>query len=92
MSFRAADWLFSHSDDLDSAVASVLQSPGGAAPTASSPSGGGSREGLVFDTGMRTGGEGEGMYDLVAVISHIGRGTALRCLPLFAFCTVLLPF
>mmetsp|Transcript_62 Transcript_62/g.92 ORF Transcript_62/g.92 Transcript_62/m.92 type:complete len:885 (-) Transcript_62:589-3243(-) len=62
---RAADWLFSHMDDLDSAVASVLSAPaagraaGGAGPAAAS---------RVLD--------GPGQYELVGFISHMGSNTA----------------
>lgn len=55
---RAADWLFSHMDDLDSAVAAL----GGDAPAGGG--GGGGAEDY---------GDGVGDYSLVGFISHMGR-------------------
>jgi ubiquitin carboxyl-terminal hydrolase 5/13 len=56
---RAADWLFSHSDDLDGAVAALSggSSGGGSAPAAGSS---------TYDDGV-------GDYCLVGFISHIGK-------------------
>jgi len=54
---RAADWLFSHADDLDGAVAALGSSDAGAG------GGGGAEE---YDDGV-------GEYSLVGFISHIGR-------------------
>ncbi|CAL5228914.1 g12137 [Coccomyxa viridis] len=65
---RAADWLFSHSDDLDAAVASVnapAASSGQQPSAASAPAGG---EPAVND--------GPGKYTLVGFISHMGSNTA----------------
>ena len=60
---RAADWLFSHSDDLDAAVAEVLGGGGGGG-------GGGEGEGAAqYD-------DGPGQYDLLGFISHMGSNTA----------------
>ena len=64
---RAADWLFSHSDDLDGAVAQVMGGGGGG--------GGGG------DTGGDGGGgdvvnDGPGQYELLGIISHMGNNTA----------------
>ncbi|KAK9828649.1 hypothetical protein WJX72_001313 [[Myrmecia] bisecta] len=63
---RAADWLFSHTDDLDSAVAAVL-SAGGSGAAAASEAGGGATAKL---------GDGRGQYSLVGFISHMGSNTA----------------
>lgn len=72
---RAADWLFSHSDDLDGAVAGVLSATD-SAPAGGAPEGSGAREELVYDSGFLPSTDGSvGCYDLVAVISHIGRNT-----------------
>jgi ubiquitin carboxyl-terminal hydrolase 5/13 len=57
---RAADWLFSHSDDLDSAVAAL---DGGG-----ESGGGGGDSGSAEDYD-----DGVGEYSLVGFISHIGR-------------------
>eukprot|EP01035_Chromulina_nebulosa_P019934 gene19934-25897_t len=57
---RAADWLFSHVDDLDRAVAEILHPS--QAPIASHI------ENPVID-------DGEGKYSLLAIISHIGKNT-----------------
>jgi len=63
---RAADWLFSHMDDLDTAVAQALGGGGGAAPPAEA--GAGSAEEPVND--------GRGVYDLLGFVSHMGANTA----------------
>ncbi|KAJ9512241.1 hypothetical protein QJQ45_012796 [Haematococcus lacustris] len=67
---RAADWLFSHMDDLDAAVAKVLAPPLGGQPQAPSSAAGDSAGGkaAVLD--------GPGQYELQAVISHMGSNTA----------------
>mmetsp|Transcript_68644 Transcript_68644/g.123711 ORF Transcript_68644/g.123711 Transcript_68644/m.123711 type:complete len:837 (+) Transcript_68644:196-2706(+) len=57
---RAADWLFSHSDDLDGAVAAL----GGPA----AGSGGSTGAAADFDDGV-------GEYSLVGFVSHIGKNT-----------------
>merc|ERR1712039_27243 len=56
---RAADWLFSHSDDLDGAVAALS---GGSTGGGSAPAAGSSK----YDDGV-------GDYCLVGFISHIGK-------------------
>jgi len=61
---RAADWLFSHMDDLAAAVASVNSS----SSSSGGGGGGGSSNGAEFS-------DGEGRYDLVGFISHVGRNT-----------------
>mmetsp|Transcript_67027 Transcript_67027/g.187406 ORF Transcript_67027/g.187406 Transcript_67027/m.187406 type:complete len:831 (+) Transcript_67027:144-2636(+) len=60
---RAADWLFSHVDDLDGAVAALSAGGGGGG-------GGGAAGGAEasFD-------DGRGEYSLVGFVSHIGRHT-----------------
>ena len=57
---RAADWLFSHMDDIDSAVAALESTSSGASslPTSSTP---------LED--------GEGSYNLIGLVSHIGKNT-----------------
>ena len=63
---RAADWLFSHVEDLDQAVAEAL---GRSAPAA----GGNTNQG---DSRSNNGlDSGDGKYTLFAIISHIGRNT-----------------
>ena len=82
---RAADWLFSHSDDLDGALAQELY--GG--PTARSNSGGGGGggggpAGAAGAAGAAGGGggapeaasDGPGTYELLAIISHMGSNTS----------------
>lgn len=59
---RAADWLFSHSDDLDFAVSQVL----GTASTGAPPS----EQRLDVDPKSS-----RGAYRLTAIISHMGRNT-----------------
>lgn len=58
---RAADWLFSHSDDLDGSIAALS---GDAAAASSTPSGSGPR----LD-------DGPGVYKLRGFVSHVGRNT-----------------
>jgi len=60
---RALDWIFSR-DDLDQAVAEILSSNSGASATATAGS-----------TGDEEVDDGEGLYTLVAIISHIGKNT-----------------
>eukprot|EP01036_Dinobryon_divergens_P026939 gene26942-35638_t len=72
---RAADWLFSHLDDLDVAVAEVLSTQlGGGGESTGGQSVGSSSDrsqlGKPIDAD-----DGNGQYALVAVISHIGRNT-----------------
>lgn len=57
---RAADWLFSHMDDLDGAIA-ALESP--AAAAASGP-----KAEVPLE-------DGEGNYSLIGLVSHIGKNT-----------------
>ena len=67
---RAADWLFSHADDLDAAVAS-LDSTGrttGAADTGGPASGGGASGAAL--------GDGPGRYRLRGMVSHVGKNTS----------------
>ncbi|KAL0051048.1 hypothetical protein WJX82_001112 [Trebouxia sp. C0006] len=61
---RAADWLFSHADDLDSAVAAVS---GAAAPEAAAS---------TQDAAPSKLDDGPGQYELVGMVSHMGRNTA----------------
>jgi len=58
---RAADWLFSRTDDLESAVAAALGEGGGG--------GGGGGAAAAED-------DGPGEYDLVGFISHMGSNTS----------------
>ncbi|KAL3152058.1 hypothetical protein ABBQ32_001169 [Trebouxia sp. C0010 RCD-2024] len=62
---RSADWLFSHADDLDSAVASA--NGAGAPQAAASP---------AADVGPSKLDDGPGKYELVGIVSHMGRNTA----------------
>ena len=62
---RAADWLFSHMDDLESAVASVLSAA--ATPAATLPAGGAASDAAA---------DGPGIYELAGFISHMGSNTA----------------
>ncbi|KAG5191063.1 hypothetical protein JKP88DRAFT_347491 [Tribonema minus] len=59
---RAADWLFSHADDMDAAVAAANGAGAVAAPAGSA---GGADDAAIDD--------GEGKYTLVGFISHVGR-------------------
>eukprot|EP00041_Stephanoeca_diplocostata_P039652 m.1637331 g.1637331 ORF g.1637331 m.1637331 type:complete len:115 (-) comp25724_c0_seq1:1711-2055(-) len=61
-SARAADWLFSHMDNLDGAVAEVL----GAAAQSSGVDG----SGAAADAD-----DGPGKYTLCGVVSHLGKNT-----------------
>jgi ubiquitin carboxyl-terminal hydrolase 5/13 len=61
---RAADWLFSHADNLDASVAEVY------GQSAANATGGATNAGEAD-----LGDDGEGKYSLMAVISHIGRNT-----------------
>jgi ubiquitin carboxyl-terminal hydrolase 5/13 len=58
---RAADWLFSHMDDLDGAIAN-LQSPG------SNHDGASSAPQVPLE-------DGDGKYTMVGIVSHIGKNT-----------------
>lgn len=59
---RAADWLFSHMEDLDGAIA-ALDSAAAATASSSAPK---------STTPLE---DGEGKYNLVGLISHIGKNT-----------------
>jgi len=61
---RAADWLFSHADDLDGAVASLASG----AAAAGGGGGGGGASAVAEDDGPST-------YTLRAMVSHIGKNT-----------------
>jgi len=65
---RAADWLFSHSDDLDGAVAQLSAAAGAGASSGSGGGGGGS-------TTAAPPVDGPGIYKLRAMVSHIGKTT-----------------
>ena len=58
---RAADWLFSHMDDLDGAIAALQSKQSSSAP---SP---------LTSTQVE---DGDGRYNLVGMISHIGKNTS----------------
>jgi len=58
---RAADWLFSHAEDLDGAVAALQ---------------GGSNGANASSGGTQNFGDGTGDYSLVGFVSHIGRHTS----------------
>jgi ubiquitin carboxyl-terminal hydrolase 5/13 len=62
---RAADWLFSHTEDLDQAVAEALG-------RTTTPSTGNTTQGSSSANNMD---DGDGKYSLLAIISHIGRNT-----------------
>lgn len=66
---RAADWLFSHMDDLDSAVKSVME----AAPAAATGPVGTAGPEAEDGGGLM---DGTGMYELVGFVSHMGSNTA----------------
>ena len=57
---RAADWLFSHMDDLDEAIAALSTSDSGSAPIAAPK--------VPLE-------DGSGEYTLVGTVSHIGKHT-----------------
>jgi len=59
---RAADWLFSHMDDLDGAIA-ALENTSASAPASSAPK---------PTTPLE---DGDGKYNLVGLVSHIGKNT-----------------
>jgi ubiquitin carboxyl-terminal hydrolase 5/13 len=61
---RAMDWIFSHMDDLDAAVR--------AANSASEGGGGGAGGDASSESPLD---DGEGVYSLLAIVSHIGRNT-----------------
>lgn len=59
---RAADWLFSHMDDLDGAIANLQGND------AAGGSGEAAKQKLELE-------DGEGKFDMVGMISHIGKNT-----------------
>lgn len=65
---RAADWLFSHAEDMESAVAALAGVPeaGAASAGAAGAAGGGARD---YE-------DGPGEYELLGFISHIGKNTS----------------
>lgn len=68
---RAGDWLFSHMDDLDSAVQSVMgaqQAAGQAAAQGGAAQAGAGGAGRLLD--------GPGKYELVGFVSHMGSNTS----------------
>ena len=60
---RAADWIFSHMDDLDGAVEAALAAPAGGAPAPPAP-------------GADDMDDGDAVYELKGLVSHIGANTA----------------
>ena len=60
---RAADWLFSHADDLDAAIAEAEGRKGGSAEEGGASVGGSKCE------------DGPGQYRLAGILSHIGKNT-----------------
>lgn len=67
---RAADWLFSHMDDLDSAIAAAeaARSTGGADSSSAAAGGVAAASSLPLE-------DGPGQYVLKCMISHIGKNT-----------------
>ncbi|KAL7521752.1 hypothetical protein ACHAWX_006432 [Stephanocyclus meneghinianus] len=61
---RAADWLFSHMDDLDAAIASL-----GINTSTNAPDNGAEKNSRPLD-------DGDGKYALIGLISHIGKNTS----------------
>ena len=66
---RAADWLMSHMDDLDAAVAEALGGGGGGGGGGGAGGGGGGGDAEECD-------DGPGAYELLGFISHMGSNTA----------------
>jgi ubiquitin carboxyl-terminal hydrolase 5/13 len=64
---RAADWLFSHADDMDAAVAQALGEGSGGG------GGGGGGGGAAEEAAVS---DGPGKYELLGIISHMGSNTA----------------
>ena len=69
---RAADWLFSHADDLDGAVAEVLSGGGGGGGGGGGEGGGGGGGGGGGEAEYN---DGPGRYELLGFISHMGSNT-----------------
>lgn len=67
---RAADWLFSHMDDLDGAIAALESSQ-----ISGSGGGGGAGGGSSSYTPAVPLDDGPGKYSMVGMISHIGKNT-----------------
>ncbi|GAX82603.1 hypothetical protein CEUSTIGMA_g10029.t1 [Chlamydomonas eustigma] len=67
---RAADWLFSHMDDMDSAVRTVLE---GRAQQTQGATGGSA---VQSRSEANIAQDGPGVYELVGFISHMGSNTA----------------
>jgi ubiquitin carboxyl-terminal hydrolase 5/13 len=63
---RAADWLFSHMDDLDSAIASLESKDDNYGSSGGGPASSNSKIPLE---------DGDGKYTMVGMISHIGKNT-----------------
>ena len=59
---RALDWIFSHADDLDAAVAAASSTTAATTTTG---------QGVVGSVGLALD-DGEGLYTLTAIITHIG--------------------
>ncbi|GLI59780.1 hypothetical protein VaNZ11_001743 [Volvox africanus] len=77
---RAADWLFNHMDDLDTAVTRVLSTgdsgaAGGGAAAAAVPAAGGLAAGSSLTPQPQLL-DGPGVYELVGFISHMGSNLA----------------
>jgi ubiquitin carboxyl-terminal hydrolase 5/13 len=67
---RAADWLFSHADNLDAFVEEILVG------AAASNNGGSNLSAETSDDSvLQNADDGEGKYSLIAVISHMGKNT-----------------
>ncbi|KAK1862263.1 hypothetical protein I4F81_004837 [Pyropia yezoensis] len=73
---RAADWLFSHSDDLAAAVAGVEAASGGGGGAAGGGDGGGQGGSLADLAQGDTVTDGTGQYELMGFASHMGASTA----------------
>lgn len=67
---RAADWLFSHSDDLDAACAEVMSGGG------DDGDGGGNGSSVGVSPPESPVVDGVGRYELFGVVSHLGSNTA----------------
>lgn len=73
---RAADWLFSHADDLAAAVAGVEAASGGGGGAARDGNGGGQGGSLADLAQGDTVTDGTGQYELMGFASHMGASTA----------------
>jgi ubiquitin carboxyl-terminal hydrolase 5/13 len=63
---RAADWLFSHMEDLDTAIASLSVNP--TIPASSTPQ-------SIVPKSQRPLEDGQGKYTMIGMVSHIGKNT-----------------